>query len=400
MCLSTTEIAGAQVAPATAEELSTRGATRQPPLRIALDAGSTYQTNPRLLRADDPAGRTDNVGIAAEGAFRLGRTRMSIGGDARVYRSELRDLDHDAYGVRVTAVRRLQPRLSTALTVGTRSALAIELVGGGAPGVGASTLPSSTAVPPGGAQGVPGGGPLLLPTARVRFDDVRLAATSRVTAATSVDVAVLANRSAYNMPGLFGGAGWATESVLRRRLTARVMGNARLETASARSAAPNQPTSGITTLTVGPTWRVSRFTLRASGGASRVTQTRLNAVITSAANVAVERTWSRGYLTAFVDRRAAPSFGQEQVLVSTQAGLSASRAFTRSTIATLTVQQTRSTAPSGPKIRFASTTSDVALRQRVVGRAQLVASAFYRNREEALQVRDVGASLSMAVPLR
>ncbi len=398
--VSPTATSAAQVAPANAEQLAARLSKQHARLHVALEAGSIYQSNPRLLRLNDVSGRTDALGIVTESAFRLGRTRFNITGDARVYQSAIPDLDRDAYGVRLTAVRRLRPRMTAALTIGTRSALAMEIVNSTAGGGGLGAASPGVTPPQGGAQGVPGSSAFISPTARVRFDDVRLTATTRLSAATSMEVAGFANRSTYNAPGLVGGAGWSTETAFARRLSARMQGNLRLETTSAQSAAVNQPTSRLQSLVIGPTLRLTHVSVRASGGVSRVAQTRLPSVVTPAVNVSLERAFKRGYVTFFVDRRAAPSFGQEQVLINNAIGLTASRSMSRSTDATIVLQQTRSTASSGPKIRFASTTADLTLRQRLFGRVHVSALTFVHTREEIIRVRDLGAALAMAVPLR
>ena len=107
--LATTSATSAQSAPATANELSTRLTNQPSRLRAGLEATSSYQTNPRLLRADDEAGRTDAIGVFAEAAFRLGRTRFNLIGDARVHRSaQLPDLNRDGFDVRLTAARRVR----------------------------------------------------------------------------------------------------------------------------------------------------------------------------------------------------------------------------------------------------------------------------------------------------
>ena len=397
----TTSAASAQGAPATADELSTRLTNQPSRLRAGIEATSSYQTNPRLLRADDASGRTDAIGAFAETAFRVGRTRFNVLGDARVHRSaQLPDLDRDGFDVRLTAARRVRPRTTAAVTIGTRRALAIELVSGITSGVGGSGPIAGSSPPVGGAQSGPGGGPLLLPTARVRFDDVRVIASSRFSATTSLDVAALANRTAIDAPGLFGGSGWSTESALHRRLSSRMIGDLHVETASARNDAVGQPTSRLLTVAVGPTIRVARFVLRASAGASRVALAGSPSSLTATAAAAIDGTFSRGYVSLFTSRRASPSFGQERVLVSTGVGLSAGRALTRSTGVALSVQHMRSTAPLGARVRFASTTADFTLRQRLIGSAQVTARAFFRDRDEAVRLHDTGVTLSLAVPLR
>ena len=57
-------------------------------------------------------------------------------------------------------------------------------------------------------------------------------------------------------------------------------------------------------------------------------------------------------------------------------------------------------APLGARVRFASTTADVTLRQRVIGNARVTVSAFFRDRDEAVRLHDTGVALSLAVPLR
>ena len=399
--LATTSATSAQSAPATANELSTRLTNQPSRLRAGLEATSSYQTNPRLLRADDEAGRTDAIGVFAEAAFRLGRTRFNLIGDARVHRSaQLPDLNRDGFDVRLTAARRVRPRTTAALTIGTRRALAIELVSGITAGVGGSGPIAGGTPPVGGAQSGPGGGPLLLPTARVRFDDARITTSSRLSATTSLDVAALANRTAIDSPGLFGGAGWSTESALHRRLSSRMIGDLRVETASARTDAVGQPTSRLLTVGVGPTIRVARYVIHASAGASRVALAGSPSSLTATAAAAVDGVFSRGYGSLFISRRASPSFGQERVLISTGIGFSAGRALTRSTGVALSVQQMHSTAPLGQGVRFASTTADFTLRQRLIGRAQLTARAFFRDRDEVVRLHDTGVALSLAVPLR
>ncbi len=399
--LVTTAAASAQVAPATADELSTRLTNQHSRLRAGLEATSSYQTNPRLLRPDDESGRTDAIGAFAETVFRLGRTRFNVIGDARVHRSaQLPDLNRDGFDVRLTAARRVRPRTTAAVTIGTRRALAIELVSGITAGIGGSGPIAGGSPPVGGTQSGPGGGPLLLPTARVRFDDARITTSSRLSATTSLDVAALANRTSIDSPGLFGGSGWSTESALHRRLSSRMIGDLQVETASARNDAVGQPTSRLLTVAVGPTIRVARFVIRASAGASRVALAGSPSSLSATAAAAIDGTFSRGYVSLFTSRRASPSFGQERVLVSTGVGLTAGRALTRSTGVALSVQQTHSTAPLGARVRFASTTADVTLRQRVIGNARVTVSAFFRDRDEAVRLHDTGVAFSLAVPLR